>query len=86
MGWNLLKRREKVGGRFMVLGDAVIGFCVLISAADPGPLDRFPVVLGARLEPDGCPRWLKACRSPAPNERQSSGPRRGYLYKRPFVE
>jgi hypothetical protein len=30
----------------------------------------------ARLEPDGCPRWLKACRSPTPNERQISGPRR----------
>lgn len=49
--WNVLKRWEEVGGRLMVLGDAMVGFCVCISAVDPKPLDQFRAVLSARLGP-----------------------------------
>ena len=51
--WNMLKRWEETDGRIMVLGDAMVGFCVCTSAAEPGALDRFRAVLGARLGPRG---------------------------------
>lgn len=51
--WNVLKRWEERGGHLMVLGDAMVGFCVRASAVDPEPLDQFRTVLRARLGPQG---------------------------------
>ena len=49
--WDVLKRWEETGGHLMVLGDAMVEFCLRSSAADPGPLDRFRAILTARLGP-----------------------------------
>ena len=51
--WDVLKRWEETGGRFMVLGDAMVGFCLSIPADDPGPLNRLRAVLTAHLGPNG---------------------------------
>ncbi len=49
--WSVLKRWEETGERFMVLGDAMAGFCVPTSAVDPATLDQFRAILTARLGP-----------------------------------
>ena len=54
--WDALKRWEETGGRFLVLGDAMIGFCLSLPADDPEPLNRLRAVLTARLGPNGAPR------------------------------
>lgn len=49
--WDVLKRWEETGGHLMVLGDAMIGFCLCTSAVDPGPLNQYRARLTARLGP-----------------------------------
>ena len=47
--WDVLKRWEETGGHLMVLGDAMVGFCLRTSAVDPGPLNQFRTILTAHL-------------------------------------
>lgn len=49
VNWDRLKRWEETDGRIMVLGDAMVGFCLCTSAADPAPLDQYRILLMARL-------------------------------------
>lgn len=49
--WEVLMRWEELGGLLMVLGDAMVGFCIRTSAADPASLDRMRAILTARLGP-----------------------------------
>ena len=47
--WEMLKRWEETGERIMVLGDALVGFCIPTPGVDSGVLDRLRAVLTARL-------------------------------------
>ena len=51
--WEMLKRWEEMGERIMVLGDALVGFCIPTPGVDSGVLDRLRAVLTARLGPGG---------------------------------
>ncbi len=53
VGWGVLKRWEETGGRIIVLGNAMAGFCLPTFGVDPGLLDRLRAVLTARLGPSG---------------------------------
>ena len=49
--WDVLKRWEEADGLVMVLGDAMVGFCVRISAVDPRTTRQLRAFLAARLGP-----------------------------------
>ncbi len=49
--WDVLKRWEETAARIMVLGDAMVGFCLPTVRLDPGVLERLRAGLTARLGP-----------------------------------